>query len=244
LKVSQNQKEGFLEQLACGARALNVRPAVYQDRLVMHHGSVVVNHNLSLAMDDVLSFVASNPTELILLVFSDCTGTNCWTRTMDLLYDKGIYLHKEDSMGQLNVTEAKRLGKIATGGSVVGVPQSAWQQNYNPGNTENFARCYPDYQGKFTGRRLQKKGSCLEQADLPMTLLRNQVTTLANQVETELAAQNGHWQYTADDIEGTILSQSSLINDNSESEANRFVANLIQNLVHVNLLQVDNGKWL
>ena len=69
LEWTQTQPGGLSAQLDCGARAFDARPAVDRltGHLVWHHGGVIVPHNFSASLEEVVSWCAAHPTELVLM---------------------------------------------------------------------------------------------------------------------------------------------------------------------------------
>jgi len=69
LDWTQTQPGGLSAQLDCGARAFDARPAVDNKTgdLVWHHGGITVPYNFSASLEEVTTWCAANPTELVLM---------------------------------------------------------------------------------------------------------------------------------------------------------------------------------
>lgn len=59
-----------VEQLDCGARAIDARPAVVKGQLMWHHGAININHLFSDSLAETTKWLAMNPDELV--IFKIC----------------------------------------------------------------------------------------------------------------------------------------------------------------------------
>jgi len=232
--VAKNQIGSFSEQLDCGARALIVRPQVYNDNLIMHHGDVGINVSLADALEDVISWSAENQGELVILGMLYCDGTDCTDTMLDVLSNINItYLDDCSKLVNMTVTEARQLGELVEGGSVLAIAQECFDQNY-----DDSILC------RISGGLACTSSSFTSEPFLALTsYLRNVTNTSAVDYRDDLLIfQNGHWQYDVSNAITLYILGSSLLEDSNDSNVNSFVAGLVSSgvLESIKMLQVDN----
>ena len=120
---------GFSKLLNCGARAFDTRPALNKKgALVFHHGSVLIEHDLGDALDEIVSWSNSrgpNATsdDLILLSTWDCAGGDaCNAATRTALAERNITLIDDcGALAKLTVDEAFARAALPGGGAALAV---------------------------------------------------------------------------------------------------------------------------
>jgi len=134
------QPEGPLSsQLQCGARALDLRPYVQDGQLKIHHGSQVIDHDFSDAVNDLVAWANKHPGDIIYIYSSHCDGSSdddkaqCPQKMADAFAAAEIKLYQNPNCNDLwsmTVGEAIETGRLSGGGSIV----ATWgcvAQNYD-----------------------------------------------------------------------------------------------------------------
>lgn len=135
---TKTQSGGLGQQLECGARAFDARPAVNDaGDLVWHHGGITVNHSFAESLSEVTSFCAENPAELVLMIIFDCAGDGC-DQAVDAAFEaQGVAPVTSCSVFQnLTLAAAGTLAALPTGGQLLAVhspaESSCSYSNYMP----------------------------------------------------------------------------------------------------------------
>eukprot|EP00959_Pyramimonas_sp_CCMP1952_P090814 1901280-Pyramimonas_sp.AAC.1 len=134
------QTTGFIGQLDCGARALDIRPRLAEGkRLIMHHGPISIEYPLREALSEVLMWTSNQTEELVLLVVdrpsSIPKGEDCLRAVMSLLSDLRIAQLMPSDLPGLTLDEGKiRARHPSSGGLVLALPYGSIN-NYDPAIT-------------------------------------------------------------------------------------------------------------
>lgn len=122
---------GFTKQLECGARAFDLRPYVKHDgKVVMHHGDVVFDTDIKVAMGDIMKWSESHPNTIVFLnVGTTCGGDNeeakkkCWSTGAgspdSIIEGAGAKYRSDASLKTLTVGEVLTHAKWKSGGAVI-----------------------------------------------------------------------------------------------------------------------------
>ncbi|CAK0881292.1 unnamed protein product [Prorocentrum cordatum] len=246
--------------LDCGARAIDLRPFMQGDTLVLHHGDVTFHTPMAQALDDLVDWANANPGELVLVMSSHCAGgSGCSDATKQAFYDRGIHsLRERDVRGTLE--HALERGRLPGNGSVLWTTTKHVQDNF-----EQDLGCY-----HLLGRRLAgARGSNVSEDNRRLEGLSISFTGLScygsdNDRATALEAMwryfdatvnprsppddklwniQLHWQYDHGQIAEGVARSSCILQENSWSQLNRLVAERIRGLdvlALLNLVEVDN----
>ena len=112
---AKTQTVGLDGQLDCGARALDLRTMVDDGKLVMYHGDITTETTAATAVGDVVSWVASNVDELVILylMYDD---DDAKTETVTLFSSLSIaYIDDCDELVGLTVDGALKKSKLPGG---------------------------------------------------------------------------------------------------------------------------------
>jgi len=134
------QSGGTTGMLNCGARAFDWRPSLQTDgSLIMHHSSILVKHNMSGAVDEIVEWVGLNHNgarDLVILGITDCDGGSaCNTAVEKLLGTHNITIVTVADLASMTAQDAVERGRLANGGALLAC-ESCWQENY-----ESYVTC-------------------------------------------------------------------------------------------------------
>lgn len=218
---------GFARLLDCGARALDLRTKVdaRSGQVVMHHGAIEVNTTLENSLDDVASWSAKHPGELVLLYFSHFADSAARKMSKEVLLARKIEMYDEDTtdFNQLTYDQAR------TQGPVVAVFDSV---------VENFDK-------SIVCETLEYRCDSSKTQHIPFQRLNAYLdkTSASNRhVTASLSMLQAHWQSNAETISLGVLRGSSILKQVEGSRVNDRVADEIRakRFPHINLLEVDN----
>jgi hypothetical protein len=118
---TKTQSKPFADQLDCGARAFDARPAYREDLgLVWHHGPVYVNHSFEESMEEIKAWAQQNPLELVLIGISSCEGDSCMDRVADVLARQAIPTLSDCSvLATMTLSGAQTMATLDQGGRVL-----------------------------------------------------------------------------------------------------------------------------
>ena len=216
---------GFQKLLDCGARALDIRPALSRHgEVIMHHGSIPVSATLKDALRDVKDWLRENSNETVLLYFSHFKD-NSELATRGLLSTESVYIIPSCEKAA-SITQ----DEIKAKGSVVAIFNCV-NENYDPNIHCEVSKTDLCFKGGRTSLPMQRFlkyfENTLGQSERPSTLL------------TMLQA---HWQYGVESILIGTLHHSSIIRDSYSSGINHLLAQLIANYsgCGLNIVEMDN----
>ena len=116
---TKTQRGGLVEQLGCGARAFDARPALdpTTGELVWHHGDVTVERSFAESLADVVGWCRAHPEELVILSIWDCAGDGCAAAVADALDAARIPTVAEcATLANLTLGGARALAELPGGG--------------------------------------------------------------------------------------------------------------------------------
>jgi len=265
---AQTQQTGpFSKHLDCGARALDLRMYVKDGHLVMHHAAIVIPHDFVDALNDVKSWVAKQPDELVLLYSSHCDGktdsdkSSCADKVHAAYKTAGIAELDCSKLAGLTMGEAMQQGKFSsTAGSVVALVNCGVEENYDPS-----IKCYGDWtreqgesalapahatiRGAANATRPQDIFWCYGRgADKAFDALWGYMSSLCDGATPPHAADGqlwmaqAHWQTDTSSISQGVVHSSCILEDESNAGVNKKLAQRIQqgSFKHINILEVDN----
>lgn len=239
---AQTQTTGFGGQLACGARAFDLRPYETDDGdLIMHHGDIKVDYPLTDAVQEVIDFAGSNPDELIILFLSHFDGASTAEQdSKDALSGLGVYVAACAELTNLTVNGAMVLGELSSGGHVLAM-DGCVAENYDSSIT-----CYVSSLSESNKDQVQGLfgetcyGDDMTSRDALYAYL-DEVTSATPASDGTLSMAQAHWQYDAYSVSAGTLEFSSIIKDEESSEVNSVLAQeKISGYAYLNLLEVDN----
>jgi len=124
---TKTQPVGLAAQLECGARAFDARPMYKDGRVVWHHGSVTIDYEFSRSLDDMTDWLAEHPSELAIMMISDCQGGDgCMTGVRASLAARNITDVSDcGGLSHLTLGGAQRRGALPRGGAVIVITGAA-----------------------------------------------------------------------------------------------------------------------
>jgi len=238
----------FTTQLNCGARAFDLRLKADGSRLIAHHGAISIKHAISDILAEVMQWAGQNPTELVLVYGSHCTGTNCEQMFKDTLSSAQIPRIEASDVASLTLGTALTRGHLPKGGSVLAVWGDV-EENYQPNIT-----CYGDLLGHAsndTNRtslsagldKPRSKFSCYgSDSQMAFDPLWKYMTEQCGVQHEGLWMAQAHWQNGASTIAQGIVEGSCILKDESKSGVNQKLAQKISQglFPNINLLEVDD----
>ena len=236
MEWTRTQGTGLVGQLNCGARSFDYRPYLQGGVLFAHHGPVVVHKTMSSSVEEVMDWCNDNNDELVVLYVTSCDGDEgCMDAAKALLAKKNVYTISECANLQgLTYGEAKKLGKLRKGGSLIAVIECT-TENYDPSLacTGKGYVCYDWGWPEHT-------------ASVPWDAFSAYMfsTTAADPTATSpnLWMAQAHWQSTTASVVLGTLHNSSLLLDESRGGVNIWVEKSIRSglFKYLNILELDN----
>jgi hypothetical protein len=228
---TKTQDGGLKAQLDCGARAFDARPGVNSSgALCWHHGSVEVDYPLGQSLSDVVDWCGKNPTELVVLAFSDCEGSGCSQLLAKALLDANIPTITDcNDIKSMTFGQAKKRAHLASGGMLLALTGG--------GEPNGVACSYGNYHSDIacSGYQGIKEYSCWtgsKTASIPL----NQMFSMFGEVNSKSPPADGLlwqtqalWQESASSVEIGTLKGSSLIIDEQKSGLNAMLVEHVQN---------------
>ena len=264
---ARTQSGGFTAQLDCGARAFDARPYLSKRRgLVWHHGGVTVPQALEQSLTEVIAWLATHPSELVIWLIWDCKGEGCMAavaQTMTAYNVTNVIDCGRLQAEQWTYGEAKRRGRLPAGGSLVVFmgPEACSEPNYYPNTTcTGFLRALAPARDIDAKSRVASAGSgehfysCWQtdrSRDTPLQRMLDSLDVAARTVtDAHFSQAQALWQESADSVAIGVFRGSSLLIDEQRSGLNRLVADEVLrgrwarlNLVEVNHV-CDGGSQL
>lgn len=106
--------------LSCGARSFDWRPSYKDSKLQAHHGDVTIEHTFSDTLDEITSWAAANPTELVIMHIWDCVSDDsgdCTTEVLKELSSRNLTAIDDcNKLNGITVGEAKALAQAPSSG--------------------------------------------------------------------------------------------------------------------------------
>jgi hypothetical protein len=108
--------------LECGARAFDARPLLQDGTLEWHHGGVAIKVPFASSVADTISWLSNHPSELVLFMISDCSGTGCVDAVSAALAAQNVSTIADcGDLSTLTLPAAMQRGRLATGGAFLGI---------------------------------------------------------------------------------------------------------------------------
>lgn len=127
---------GAKGMLDCGARGFDWRPSVHDDgTVVMHHGEVIIHHEMGQALDEMVAWCEANPApeDLVVLGITDIEGDR--SKVTALLEARNIsYVEDCSDLKDLTVEAAAKRSALPNGGSLLAT-FDCWVGHYEPAVT-------------------------------------------------------------------------------------------------------------
>jgi len=244
---------GFAGLLGCGVRAFDLRPAVASGVLVMHHGSITVDHPLASALDEVVSWANANATsaeELIVLSTGDFTGGGCEAAVEQAFAARNItYLSDCASLQGLTLAAAAQRAVLPGGGLVLAVSMGCVSSHYQPeiacsGYTTSGVANPP------TEERLPSQYTCYSDSGSKQLPLQRMWSYLANvsaagpPSDGTLYGHQALWQESDASVAVGALHGSSLLSDEERSTLNALLTSRVGSgawdVSRANLVEINN----
>eukprot|EP01059_Diplonema_ambulator_P025804 TRINITY_DN42900_c0_g1_i1.p1 TRINITY_DN42900_c0_g1~~TRINITY_DN42900_c0_g1_i1.p1 ORF type:complete len:322 (+),score=121.43 TRINITY_DN42900_c0_g1_i1:63-968(+) len=233
----------FPEQLDCGARGFDLRPATRDGKLIMHHGGVDVHKPMEEAIDDMIGWLArpNNTNELLVLIVHDCAGTNCDEMVDATLKNMNLTVLPCSDLSSLTYTQAAAQGRLPKGGSIV-IFRGCNAENYDP-----KIGCYPPYEKPQNLTADEPQPCCYcsdkekEKAFNAMWAYMNRTAAMEFPAE-EVSQLQALWQ---EDVESIVIGTtllSSLVKDEERSQINSEVLSRLRMgwWKNINFLELNN----
>ena len=235
---TRTQPVGLVGQLDCGSRAFDYRPYLSRDGVLLaHHGPVVIHKPMQESLKEISSWLSApeNLEEMVIMYITDCDGIDayeCIEETMDLLNSNDVYyIDNCEDVDGLTYGDAKNLGRLKTGGSLLSVIGCV-DENYDVS-----IACY-GYDPKYVCYDDESSKIAFQKIDDYM----HYVTFTDPSVSTHLWMAQAHWQSDAYSISMGTLHNSSVIEDSNRSDLNNWVLQQLHENKwdYLNLLELDN----
>lgn len=232
---TRTQGIGLVGQLDCGARSFDYRPYLKDNVLFAHHGPVVVHKTMDSSIHEVKEWCGKNKDELVVLYVTDCEGDDgCLDKTQELLASQEVHTISDcNDLSTLTYNQAKELGKLKKGGSLISVI-GCTTENYDP-----EINCY----GKdFVCYDSWPEGT----SNIPWSDLKSYLTKTTSTDPTasspNLWMAQAHWQSSALSVTLGTLHNSTILLDESRAGVNLWVEQAIRSgaFKYMNLLELDN----
>eukprot|EP00301_Raphidiophrys_heterophryoidea_P025758 c8716_g1_i1.p1 GENE.c8716_g1_i1~~c8716_g1_i1.p1 ORF type:complete len:363 (-),score=107.27 c8716_g1_i1:238-1326(-) len=201
---NHDAEAGFAPQLDCGSRAFDIRALEKNGQLIMHHGSVEVNHSLADGLKEIIAWLSQHPSELVVAFVADCDGTSCWDAVSSTLQSLNLTLASCPAIATVTVAQAKQSFALAQGGAMI-VTNNCVQENYDP-----TIECYEGDDWCYGYGK-----------DKPLNQLwRYTNSTSSNPPPQSFWMTQVHWQYSTTSIALGQLHFSSILDDEMQSSVN------------------------
>ena len=249
------QDGGPAGMLDCGARAFDWRPSLDKGSLIMHHGSIKVNHKMADALDDMVKWSNAHTKmeDLVFLMITNCDGSGCDDAVDSALSARNITHIKDCSqLNGMTVAEASKRGSLPGGGSLIAI-KDCWQSDYEPS-----VACsgYGDTSMKDvvleTSQELQGKSfyTCYADSSSKAFPLNRMWSYIGNATkggpptDGRMWTVQALWQETAASVAIGELHGSTLVDDEKRSTLNELVNARIKSgaidVSRLNMLEMNN----
>ncbi|KAF4667802.1 hypothetical protein FOL47_003391 [Perkinsus chesapeaki] len=249
-RVAKTQDGNLAQQLDCGARAFDLRPACKLWRVRMHHGALIIFTQLQDALKDAIGWANAHPDELVVVSLShydpdddECRG-KVWKVLADLKLMQSIGSDGScKKLRGLTVDGAKNMSKLEGGKSNASLVSKSLSGGHlfvlegeakcSDANWDPSIVCYRDngdcHQGSENSEEINKE-------------LFDYIEETASEtpLPTRLSSIPAHWQYSVESAFRMTLKGSNILEDAERSEVNKRLVDFIPQLKYINFLQVDN----
>lgn len=256
--------------LECGGRAFDWRPKLTKDnKLIAHHGDVNIDHDFKDSIAEFTSFLSDNPDEFAVLTVWDCetesgAASTCDAEVSSQLSDlKLIPVTSCDDLLHITVGEAKKLGQLETGGSLLVVTgaEGPGGASCSTGNYDSAIACWGETRRRATSNDTDTDTdtdadtdveifgaySCWDSKDsknTPLAQMDAYLDTVGGQssFSTPFNEMQCIWQETTDSVVIGELHLSSLVEDEEKSKLNKRLTQFVKDgrFENLNLVMVNN----
>jgi len=261
---AKTQPAPFAGQLDCGARAFDARPQLDSKKgLVWHHGSDEVSHPFADSISEIIQWCGKNPTELVLLPISACSGDGCMDAVNKALAAAGVRnLQSCGSLKGLTYGGAKKLGALPGGGALLAItgPSGRDGTACSSGNYDPSQACTGDDGFEALNDDLYKAAQVNEEviaprtsfdcwngsktADIPVNRLLTYLDGVASGGLSDgmFTQHQALWQESVRSVVIGTLRGSSLLMDEQKSGLNSIITHAVKSgrWKEVNFLEVNN----
>ena len=251
--------------LDCGARAFDWRPLLQNatdNSLVLHHGPLVVKHNMAAAIDEMVTWASQHKhgaTDLIILGITDCAcagDTICLnpigacTKAVDqVLANRNISVVTVQQLKTMTAQDATDYGQLPGGGAMIAC-YGCWLPHYSEAinNTCSGFRVSSDAQTNQEVEALTY--TCYKDSStksFPFTRMwkyLDGVSLAGPPSDGRLYTAQALWQEDTESVIIGGLSGSSLLKDESKSGLNALLAERIAkggwNVSRIGMVEINN----
>lgn len=236
---TRTQNGIIVDQLDCGARALDYRPFLADDGvLYAHHGPVVIYKRMEESIREIQKWGRQNPTELVLLQLSHCVearinnnyyADSCYDAAVGLLQRMHVPIITNDNCGALsNMTMEKALqqGNVL---AIFGCSFGYWDPSLTCTSKDYI--CYDSWPANT---------SHIPWGNLERSL--EQWSSFVPVDDGRLWGFGANWQSSVESVAFGTLHNSSLLQDEERSGLNAWTAQAIRDgkFAYLNQVGVDN----
>jgi len=220
---TKTQSVGIADQLGCGSRAFDARPQLKDGKLGWHHGPIFIDYSFQQSVQDVIAWLAKNPTELAIFVVTDCDGTGCADSVSKVLSAANVTsISNCSDLSTLTLGDAIHKGVLASGGSMLAirddVGDSCSQMNYDPTVTCSgyMSTASSSSKGFYACWKTDKT------KDIPVNHMFKYLDSVAVKGLSDSVFNQAQaiWQESTDAIVIGTLRESSLLKDETNSGLN------------------------
>jgi hypothetical protein len=240
---SKTQDSTIVEQLDCGARALDYRPYLEgeNNNIYAHHGPTVIYKPMNETLAEILCWTVNHPTELVIMQISHCVDArfnnnyyagSCIDSVLSLLKSKNIHTITNDDCSELASLTMEKALSYENGGllAVVGCSFGYWDPTLT---------CYDKEYVCYEGSWPQNTSS------VPWNRMKeftSSATSFVPVVNGILWGFGSNWQSSAESVILGTLHNSSLVLDEIRSNINQWTAQQIEagEWKYLNVISVDN----
>eukprot|EP01060_Flectonema_neradi_P002046 TRINITY_DN11238_c0_g2_i1.p1 TRINITY_DN11238_c0_g2~~TRINITY_DN11238_c0_g2_i1.p1 ORF type:complete len:302 (+),score=58.33 TRINITY_DN11238_c0_g2_i1:58-963(+) len=234
----------FPEQLDCGVRAFDLRPAVKNNKVIMHHGGVDVDYPLETALSEVIAWAGQHPGELVIPIIHHCSGDNCTAASAAVVSKLSIPVGNCSSLEHRTYEETVTEAKMANGGSVMAF------FGCSASNYDSKITCYPPYEQpntETTDKASYERGCYGRESDVTAAFgafyrYMNK-TAEAGFPANSFSQLQSIWQEDSETVEYGDLYGSSLIKDEVRSDLNNKVLQKLRDgwWPNISFFEVNNA---
>lgn len=237
---TQTQHGTIIDQLNCGARALDFRPYLNSDNKIYgHHGPIVIYKLMSEIINEILLWTKKHSKELVILQFSHCVdarfnnnyySSDCEENVLSFLKDHNI--HTITDCNELDTLTIEKALSYPNG-NLIAIKDSCSFGYWDPSLT-----CYT------------KDYTCYESwPNDTSSVAWERMTNFTTQAASFVPVNNGflwgfgsNWQSSAESVVLGTLHNSSLLLDEERSNINAWAAEQIRsgNWKYINQIGIDN----
>jgi hypothetical protein len=113
---ARTQDVDVISQLDCGVRILKLHASIEGSHIYIRHGPTVAKKDFFEIIDEAGTWARRNPSQLVLLHMSKCTGDRCVARVHELAESMGVARVEAPACFRgASVADAWRLGQLVKG---------------------------------------------------------------------------------------------------------------------------------